>query len=165
MSKGYPLPKVYQGNYSAIARLQETKLFPTLRKLGIAFYAYSPIAGGFLTKSKQQILDGAGRFGKGGIYAGLYNKPAYLEALDVWEATAKEAGCERGELAYRWTHYNSFLNEKHGDKLIIGASSIDQLNQTVAWLKKGPLDKSAVAKVDEVWKTIEHEAPLDNYHK
>ena len=60
--KGYPLPEVYQGNYSAVARKQEEVLFPTLRKLGISFYAYSPIAGGFLVKTKQQVLDGAGRF-------------------------------------------------------------------------------------------------------
>ena len=60
----YVLPTVYQGNYSAIARKQDTLLFPLLRKLGIAFYAYSPIAGGFLTKTKQQIEEGAGRFNK-----------------------------------------------------------------------------------------------------
>jgi aflatoxin B1 aldehyde reductase len=62
---GYVLPTVYQGNYSAVARKQDTLLFPLLRKLGIAFYAYSPIAGGFLTKTKQQIEEGAGRFNKG----------------------------------------------------------------------------------------------------
>ena len=33
--KGYPLPTVYQGNYSAVARKQEELLFPTLRKLDI----------------------------------------------------------------------------------------------------------------------------------
>jgi aflatoxin B1 aldehyde reductase len=43
-----------------VARKQEEVLFPTLRKLGIAFYAYSPIAGGFLTKTKKDIEDGKG---------------------------------------------------------------------------------------------------------
>jgi len=38
-SKGYVLPSVFQGNYSPVARHLETLLFPTLRKLGIAFYA------------------------------------------------------------------------------------------------------------------------------
>lgn len=77
--KGYPLPSVYQGegeslrscgltklmnkgNYSPVARKQEDLLFPTLRKLGISFFAYSPIAGGFLTKTAQEIKDGKGRF-------------------------------------------------------------------------------------------------------
>jgi aflatoxin B1 aldehyde reductase len=33
--EGYPLPSVYQGDYSAIARKQEELLLPTLRKLGM----------------------------------------------------------------------------------------------------------------------------------
>jgi aflatoxin B1 aldehyde reductase len=59
---GYVLPTVYQGNYSPVARKQDTLLFPTLRRLKIAFYAYSPLAGGFLTKTKEQVKQGAGRF-------------------------------------------------------------------------------------------------------
>ena len=37
---GYVLPSAYQGPYNAVARGSETDLFPTLRKLGMAFYAY-----------------------------------------------------------------------------------------------------------------------------
>lgn len=33
--EGYPLPSVYQGDYSPITRKQEQLIFPTLRKLGI----------------------------------------------------------------------------------------------------------------------------------
>jgi aryl-alcohol dehydrogenase-like predicted oxidoreductase len=83
---GHVLPSVYQGNYNAVARKQQTLLFSLLRKLHIAFYAYSPIAGGFLTKTKQLITEGAGRFKKdtpvGQMYAGMYSKPAYLEELE-----------------------------------------------------------------------------------
>ena len=42
--EGWVLPTAYQGNYSPVARKQEEILFPTLRKLGMAFYAYSPMA-------------------------------------------------------------------------------------------------------------------------
>ncbi|KAF2480353.1 NADP-dependent oxidoreductase domain-containing protein [Neohortaea acidophila] len=56
--KGYLLPSVYQGMYEPVARKQETVLFPTLRKLGMSFFAYSAMAGGFLSKSKQEVLDG-----------------------------------------------------------------------------------------------------------
>ena len=38
-------------------------------------YAYSPLAGGFLTKTKEDIEAGAGRFNKealGGMYAEMY---------------------------------------------------------------------------------------------
>lgn len=46
--KGYVQPSVYQGSYAAVARGAEDELFPLLRENGISFYAYSPIAGGFL---------------------------------------------------------------------------------------------------------------------
>lgn len=166
---GYVLPTVYQGNYSPVARRQETLLFPTLRKLGIAFYAYSPLAGGFLTKTKQDVLDGKGRFDPntpiGAMYAGMYSKPAYLEALEQWDAIAKEEGTSKADLAYRWVRYNSPLSPEHGDCIIVGASSMEQLKQTLEGTNAGPLSKNAVQKIDEVWKTIEHEAPLDNYHR
>ena len=33
-------PRVYQGQYNAIARLNEDVLFPVLKKYGTSFYAY-----------------------------------------------------------------------------------------------------------------------------
>ncbi|KAJ6499159.1 NADP-dependent oxidoreductase domain-containing protein [Mycena sanguinolenta] len=169
--KGFPLPTVYQANYSAVARKQETELVPTLRKLGMAFYVYSPIAGGLLTKSSQQIRDGnadAGRYANGGsdnLYGGLYIKPSYLKALDLWEEAAQAAGCSRGELAYRWVAFDSAIDPKYGDGIVFGASKLPQISETLAWLKKGSVGQPAKAKIDEIWKLIEHEAPLDNYHK
>jgi aflatoxin B1 aldehyde reductase len=52
------LPTVFQGNYNAVSRPIESTLFPTLRKLGISFHAYSPIAGGFLVRSADQFQEG-----------------------------------------------------------------------------------------------------------
>jgi aflatoxin B1 aldehyde reductase len=69
-TNGYVLPCVYQGNYSPVARKQESLIFPTIRRLGMSYYAYSPLAGGFLTKTKEQISEGQGRFCSklGGLY-------------------------------------------------------------------------------------------------
>lgn len=47
----YVMPSVFQGSYSAASRKAEDELIPLLREHGIAFYAYSPIAGGFLVSS------------------------------------------------------------------------------------------------------------------
>lgn len=157
---------MYQGNYSAVARRYETLLFPTLRKLNIAFYAYSPLAGGFLTKTRQQILDGAGRFSEesiGGLYRRMYNKPSYLDALAEWEQAAKEAGCSRSDLAYRWVKYSSPLSAEHGDAVIIGSRNLEQLKETLDGLKAGPLPAKSLERIEAIWKTVEHEAPLDNF--
>lgn len=56
----YVTLEVYQGKYNAVARRPEERLIPTLRRLGMSFYAYGPIAGGFLTKSSLKIRGGTG---------------------------------------------------------------------------------------------------------
>ncbi|RVX72174.1 hypothetical protein B0A52_04378 [Exophiala mesophila] len=165
--KGYVVPSVYQGNYNPVARRQDTELFPTLRKLNISFFAYSPLAGGFLTKTAQQIKDGAGRFGDAlnGLYKTLYAKPSYIKALEKWEQIAKQEGISRAELAYRWVVYHSQLNKDLGDAIIFGARDFDQLEETLVSVRKGKLSEAALKGIDEVWEEIKHEAPLDNYHK
>lgn len=164
---GLVLPTVYQGNYNAIARGQETVLFPTLQKLGIAFHAYSPLAGGFLTKSRAQLEAGAGRFSDsnvgGAMYKSMYMRDALLGCLEEWEAIAKEEGCSRAMLAYRWVCYNSPLRRESGDALIVGASSLSQLENTLKEIKAGPLSNEAVVRIDKLWDTVKDEAPYDCY--
>jgi aflatoxin B1 aldehyde reductase len=46
---GWVKPSVYQGLYNGIHRAVEPELLACLRKYGIGFYAYNPVAGGFLT--------------------------------------------------------------------------------------------------------------------
>lgn len=160
------VPSVYQGNYSAVARRTETEIFPTLRKHNIAFYAYSPIAGGFLSKSKAELTDPEGRFGKAGalaqIYNGMYNRPSFVEALGVWEEIAKEEGITKAELAYRWIVYHSKLDAALGDAVIIGARNQEQFRETMAGIKKGPLSDKAAKKIDGIWESVKAEASLDN---
>ncbi|OCL05479.1 Aldo/keto reductase [Glonium stellatum] len=164
---GYVLPSVFQGNYSAVARKLETVLFPTLRRLGISFYAYSVLAGGFLTKAKEQIVGGEGRFNDqalGGLYSNMYAKQSYFEALEEWNKIAEDEGCSKAALAYRWAAFNSALKNEYGDAVIVGASSLKQADQTLQALKAGPLSEDACRRIDAMWKTIEHDAPLDNFH-
>ena len=166
--KGFVVPSVYQGNYSPVARLQENELFPLLRKYDMSFYAYSPLAGGFLTKTKEEILSkNVGRFREsrvGAMYLALYSKPKHLDALAKWDAIASEHGVGKAEMAYRWVAYNSPLANKHGDAIIIGASRMEQLKESLVWFKKGPLPGSAVKGIQEIWETIKDEAGLDNFN-
>ncbi|KAH8900747.1 aldehyde reductase [Thozetella sp. PMI_491] len=165
---GYVPPTVYQGNYSPVARKPEEILFPLLRQHGIAFYAYSPLAGGFLAKTRTQVEEAAGRFDAntslGGIYATLYSKPAFLEGLDKWNAISAETGIPKAELAYRWVVYNSPLKHANGDAVIFSGSSVEQTLQTILGIKKGPLSESVAKRIDEVWETVKTEAGLDNFN-
>ncbi|KAF2118735.1 NADP-dependent oxidoreductase domain-containing protein [Lophiotrema nucula] len=168
VEKGYPTPTAYQGNYSAVARKLEDTLLPTLRKLAISFYVYSPMAGGFLSKTKADIEKGAGRFNEsspgGSMYTKMYKKPAFLDALADWESIADAAGCGKAELAYRWVAFNSQLSDEHGDGVLIGASSVEQLQDTLNNLKNGPLAPEIASRIDNMWTKLAAEAPTDNFH-
>ncbi|KAI9694250.1 MAG: hypothetical protein M1820_009108 [Bogoriella megaspora] len=165
---GYVKPSVYQGNYSPVARRADTELFPTLRELGFGFYAYSPIAGGFLTKTKDQILGGEGRFHQrdalGQMYSTMYAKPEMISALEEWGRTAEAEGISKAELAYRWVAWHSEVKKDKGDGVIIGARNEEQGIETIRGIKKGPLSKSAVDRIEKVWQLVKDVAPLDNYN-
>ena len=147
----------------------DTSLLPLLRELGISFYAYSPLAGGFLVKSADTLRNGGGqgrwnpddRLGR--LYHGWYNKPSLLDAISEWESIATDAGCSKSALAYRWVVYNSHLKPEHGDGIIVGASRPQQLEETLQSIKDGPLDTDIAQRVDRIWGLVKNEAPIDNY--
>ena len=147
-----------------MARYLEKGLFPVLRKLGIVFYAYSPLAGGFLSKSLTDLDAGAGRFNKdviGRMYNDMYNKLSLREGLELWSAIAEKEGVTKAELAYRWVAHHSALTDT--DDIVFGASSLDQLGQTVGSIWKGRLSAEAAERIDALWETVKAEAPVDNF--
>jgi aflatoxin B1 aldehyde reductase len=167
--RGFVSPSVYQGNYNAFTRRIEVSLFPILRKHKIAFYAFSPIAGGFLAKRPGDLAGGVGtgrwdpKSQPGGMYNEIYVKPPkMLEGLETWCEIAKEEGISNVELAYRWTVYNSVLRGELGDGVILGARNYAQLNAVMKGIKKGPLSAGAEKKIDELWETIKDDAPSDD---
>lgn len=165
-ANNFVLPTVYQGNYSAVARKPEEDLFPVLRKLSISFYAYSPIAGGFLSKTRQQIEAGGTRFSSDqmyGIYHKLYVKDTYLAGLERWETIAHHEGISKTEMAYRWVMYHSNLEPEYGDGIVIGSSCLEQLEQTLIFCNKGALSEKAVGGIQQIWDSVQHEAGVDNY--
>ncbi|KAF9891698.1 hypothetical protein FE257_003710 [Aspergillus nanangensis] len=168
-ANNYVLPTVYQGNYNAVARHSESTLLPILRKHGISFYAYSPIAGGFLTKDVEQLTAGGeGRWDPsnaiGGIYNKLYGKPGMLEGLKLWGEISKESGIPKAELAYRWVAYHSALKGDYGDAIIFGSKNGRQLKGTLQGLGNGPLAEEVVRKIELVWTAVEGDAPVDNFN-
>ncbi|KAL4885636.1 NADP-dependent oxidoreductase domain-containing protein [Aspergillus karnatakaensis] len=173
------LPSVYQGNYNAVARHHEKTLLPLLREHGIAFYAYSPIAGGFLTKSVEQLTStpdsGSGpgtekgtrwdpNTQTGTFYTNLYAKPSLFEGLKVWGEIADDAGISKAELAYRWVAFHSALDSNRGDGLVFGARNEGQIWGTLEGLRKGPLPREIAERVEGVWEVVERDAPVDNFN-
>ncbi|KAH8660468.1 putative aldehyde reductase [Xylariales sp. PMI_506] len=155
----YPLPSVYQGSYNAINRHKETALFPTLRRLGISFYAYCPSAGGFLGKTVAQAEDMARDIALVSATCRPYiGSPKYLKILAKWRTIADSEGVSGAELAYRWVTFHSTLDHVNGDSMIIGASSPAQLEETLCGIEKGPLSDEACVGIQGVWEIVKEES-------
>lgn len=154
----YPLPIIYQGSYNPLNRHKETGLLLTLRKLGISFYACGTSAGGFLGKNVAQAQAMADNNATVSATCRPYlHSPSFLRALATWNAIAQSEGVSAAELAYRWVAYHSALRPDQGDAFIIGASSPEQLDETLSSIAKGPLSDTAWASIHDIWETIKGE--------
>lgn len=114
------------------------------------------------------MKDDEGRFGPkartGELYTSMYGKESLYKALDTWGEIAKDAGISKAALAYRWIAFHSALKKENGDAIIVGASKVTQLEETLSAIEAGPLDEKTAERASGIWKTVEHDAPLDNYH-
>ncbi|KAB5537256.1 hypothetical protein PHYPO_G00116720 [Pangasianodon hypophthalmus] len=167
-------PTVYQGMYNATTRQVETELLPCLRHFGIRFYAYNPLAGGLLTgKYHYEDKDGsqpAGRF-FGNDWAAVYRdrfwKESHFHAIDgVLKALEAAYGSEKPSLtsaAIRWMYHHSQLKAEHGDGMIIGMSTMEQLQENLAAAEEGPLKQEVVEAFKRGWDLVAHECP--NYFR
>ncbi|KAI8711628.1 Aldo-ket-red domain-containing protein [Fusarium sp. LHS14.1] len=162
--RGFVKPTVYQGQYNLIVRGGEKELFPILRKNGISFYAYSPAAAGFFAGNHKKVKAG-GRYDQslilGGIYSQFYLKPSIMAATDKALEIASGHGISGHAAALRWTAYHSQLNKAHGDAIIIGASSPEQLESNIDMIEQGALPDDVVAALEAVYKEIGDEV---SYH-
>ncbi|KAJ6580794.1 Aldo/keto reductase [Mycena capillaripes] len=135
---GYIQPTAYQGVYNAVHRSVELELLPALRKFGIAFYEFNPLAGGFFTDR----------------YTSPDEKPESGSRFDP-ERT-------QGKVALRWISHHSLLRREHGDAVLIGASSLAHIEQNLVDLEKGPLPDEVVAALDAAWERVKSYA--SNYY-
>lgn len=162
-AKGYVLPSVYQGVYNALHRTVEHELLPCLRKYGIAFYAYNPLAGGWLTDRyhrdmQDDAIEPGSRFDasrvQGQMYRARWWNEGFFSGLDKLRGVLRD-GERESEVALRWMMHHSQLKRELGDKVIIGASSKEQLEMNLKDFEKGELREELLKALDEGWKGVE----------
>ncbi|KAL8640005.1 MAG: hypothetical protein Q9228_003028 [Teloschistes exilis] len=154
---GHRKPACYQGDYNLVTRGMETKLLPILRRHGMTFNAFRPLAAGFLT-GKFINNDHAGtRFGDdnplGKMAQKLFGAEDLQAAVRRLDVEIKSHGLTLIEIAVRWIAHHSALGD--GDGIIIGASKTEQIEETVSMIKKGPLPKELVEMAEQVWSSVE----------
>mmetsp|Transcript_19144 Transcript_19144/g.39394 ORF Transcript_19144/g.39394 Transcript_19144/m.39394 type:complete len:360 (-) Transcript_19144:49-1128(-) len=150
-------PTVYQGLYNPLNRLVEDDLLPLLKENGCAFVAYNPLAAGLLT-GKHKDLDNVakGRFKKNQNYLPRFYTSANFEALRLIEEQCQKDEISIIEATFRWLLCHSALQADF-DGFLLGASSLDQLDQNLAACKvaaenASPLSPELLVAFDEAWK-------------
>jgi aflatoxin B1 aldehyde reductase len=155
---GWQKPSVYQGVYNAVHRTVEQELFPCLRRYGIAFYAFNPLAGGYLTDRYHRDTkdhEAGSRFDpermQGKMYRARYWNEPFFAALDELRPVAKKHGLRESECALRWMMHHSQLKKELGDKVIIGASSETQLDMNLRDFEGETLPDDVVEALNRGW--------------
>ncbi len=155
---GWVRPSVFQAMYNAITRSIEPELIPACRRYGLDIVVYNPLAGGlFSGKIKSaDLVPAEGRYSdtavSGRVYRDRYFRDTTFRALQLVEQAVEKAGLTLIETALRWVVHHSALKVTDGnDGIIIGVSSIGQLDGNLTDLEKGPLPEEVVKALDDAW--------------
>jgi len=153
----YIQPKYYQGMYNLISRKVE-EIFPILDDYNMEFWAYNPLAGGLLTgKYKNINQNNVSRFNGNSIYQNIFWKDDILKELDNNLFTLNNPI----EKSYHWLIKYSKL--RRTDKIIIGVSTLEQLNNNINILNKNIIfNQSVINKLNNIYNNIEQYSP--NYY-
>ncbi|MFW5874333.1 MAG: aldo/keto reductase family protein, partial [Verrucomicrobiota bacterium] len=159
--EGWPLPVVYQGLYNGLSRGIEPELLPALRHLGMRFYAYNPLAGGILAGKYKDFSEepAPGRFTHRPNYRSRYWKKPFFDAVTILTETCTAEGIPLVQAAYRWLAHHSGLDAARGDAVILGASSLAQLEQNLNAFDQQALPDSVVEAFEDAWLAAKPECP------
>jgi aflatoxin B1 aldehyde reductase len=159
-------PTIYQGMYNAITRSLEAELIPACKRYGLDVVVYNPIAGGlFSGKYKSKDIPAEGRYSDavgsmGEMYRKRYFNDSTFDALKIIEPAVEKAGLTMVETALRWVVNHSALNVKDGnDVVIIGVSSLTQLDSNLKDCEKGPLPQEVLDALDKAWLVSKSQTP------
>lgn len=152
--QGYVLPTVYQGGYNPILRTSEKHRLPLCRKLGLVFYAFSPLAGGFLARPLDQILnpEKGSRFEAMAVFGQIYCLPVFIAGVERLNETLKEHNISTRAATLRWFMHHSPLQSQDG--VILGASSLEQAESNVRDCQADALPEEVVRAFETLWETV-----------
>ncbi|KAG2140630.1 NADP-dependent oxidoreductase domain-containing protein [Suillus clintonianus] len=160
-ANGWVRPTVYQGLYNALERRVETELFSCLRHYGIRFYAYSPLASGLLAGKILSEADmQTGRWDPNVSHIAGFLRAKYsllIPILRELKGVLDKQEIPLSEAAHRWLQHHSKLQP--GDGIILGASSVDQLENNLKENEGGPLSDDVVKLLEDAWGQAKGVAP------
>jgi aryl-alcohol dehydrogenase-like predicted oxidoreductase len=156
--RGWAAPYISQPMYNLLARGIEQEYLAMCQEFGVSTIVYNPLAGGLLTgKHRKENITPGTRFDNNKLYQNRYWHDQYFKAVERLREIAKHAGRSLVSLALNW-----LLHHTASDVVILGASSLQQLNENLEASEEGPLSEETLNACDEVWQALRGPLPVYN---
>ena len=140
---GTPL-LIHQPSYSMLNRWIEEELLDVLDELGVGCIAFSPLAQGMLTgKYLDGIPEGSRAAREGSLSPDLLSEKN-LEQVRALNAIAQERSQTLAQMALSWA-----LRDPRVTSVLIGASSVAQLDDSLGALDELAFDDAELARIDQ----------------
>jgi L-glyceraldehyde 3-phosphate reductase len=139
---GVPL-LINQPSYSMLNRWIEPELLDTLGELSVGCIVFSPLAQGMLTDRYLNGVPEGSRASRNGSLSPKLLTDAAMEKIRALNEIARGRGQTLAQLALAWT-----LRDPRVTSTLIGASSIEQLEQNLGALANLELTEDELAEID-----------------
>jgi L-glyceraldehyde 3-phosphate reductase len=139
---GVPL-LINQPSYSMLNRWIEPELLDTLGELGVGCIVFSPLAQGMLTDRYLNGVPEGSRASRNGSLSPKLLTDAAMEKIRALYEIARGRGQTLAQLALAWT-----LRDPRVTSTLIGASSIEQLEQNLGALDNLEFTEDELAEID-----------------
>ena len=140
---GTPL-LIHQPSYSMFNRWIEEELLDVLGDEGVGCIVFSPLAQGLLTDRYLGGVPEDSRVATGGAMSRSMLSEENLAKVRALDSIAKRRGQTLAQMALAWT-----LRDPRVTSTLIGASSVDQLDQNVASLENLSFSDEELAEIDQ----------------
>ena len=139
---------IHQPRYNMFERWVEDGLLDVLSREGVGCIAYSPLAQGALTDRYLKGIPSDSRAArKGTSIGGRYLTPENLEKIRRLNEVAVNRGQSLAQMALSWV-----LRRPEVTSVLIGASSVKQLEDNVACLEHLEFSEDELKQIDEILK-------------
>jgi aryl-alcohol dehydrogenase-like predicted oxidoreductase len=139
---GTPL-LIHQPSYSMFNRWIEHGLLDVLGREGIGCIAFSPLAQGLLTDKYLHGIPDDSRVRRGDSFSADLVTEQNVERVRALNEIARGRGQTLAQLALAWV-----LRDERVTSALVGASSVEQLEQNVAALQRLSLDAGELEQID-----------------
>jgi len=137
---------IHQPRYNMFDRWVEEELLDVLETRGVGCIPFSPLAQGLLTNRYLNGIPKGSRIDSDSIFLGKQHlDPDTMVKVKALNQHAEQRGQSLAQMALAW-----ILNRKQVTSVLIGASSVEQLEDNVATLKNLDFTRDELAYIDNI---------------